>query len=131
MLVKEVMNPDPYILNEEDTILHASKFMKEERVRNLPVVDSNKKLVGLLTLREIVETIYKKPDKILVKDSMLKIVETVSPDTPLKEAIEIMIENKYGALPVIEKNKTLVGMLTEQYLLRTLYKLETTTGFHS
>jgi len=126
MLVKDVMNLNPYLLHEEDTILYASKFMKEERVRNLPVVDKDNKLIGLLTLREIIETIYKNPDKILVKDSMIKIVETVDPDMPLKDAIKVMIENKYGALPVIRKDKTLVGMITEQYLLKTLYKLETT-----
>ncbi|MBI1857946.1 MAG: CBS domain-containing protein [Candidatus Melainabacteria bacterium] len=126
MLVKDVMNLNPYLLHEEDTILYASKFMKEERIRNLPVVDKENKLIGLLTLREIIETIYKNPDKILVKDSMIKIVETVDPDMPLKNAINVMIENKYGALPVIRKDKTLVGMITEQYLLKTLYKLETT-----
>lgn len=54
MKVKDVMETNPYLLYEEDTVLHASKFMKEERIRNLPVADKEKKLVGLITLREII-----------------------------------------------------------------------------
>ena len=64
MKVKDVMETNPYLLYEEDTVLHASKFMKEERIRNLPVADKEKKLVGLITLREIIETFFENPDKI-------------------------------------------------------------------
>ena len=122
MLVKDVMNTKPYFLQEEDTVLSASKFMKQEKVRNLPVVDKNIKLVGLITLREIIETVFLNPDKILVKDAMLKIVTSVEVDMPLKSAIETMLVNKYGCLPVIDKDKKLIGMLTEADLLHTLYK---------
>ena len=125
MLVKDVMNSEPYLLHEEESILSASKFMKQERIRNLPVVDKNKILVGLITLREIIETVFKNPDKILVRDAMIKIIATVSSETPLKDAIEVMLTNKYGCLPVIDNDKKLIGMLTEADLLKTLYKFAT------
>lgn len=123
MLVKDVMNTKSYILHEEDTVLSASKFMKEERVRNLPVVDKGGVLVGLITLREIINTFSQNPDKILIKDAMIKIITSVKQDTPLKGAIEVMLVNKYGCLPVIDNNKKLLGMVTEADLLKTLYEM--------
>jgi len=125
MKVKDVMETNPYLLYEEDTVLHASKFMKEERIRNLPVADKEKKLVGLITLREIIETFFENPDKILVRDAMIKIVASVKPDTELKEAIKIMMSNKYGCLPVIDDNNTLLGIISEATLLKVLYDFST------
>lgn len=123
MQVKDIMNLKSPVLYEEDTILNASKFMKEERIRNLPVVNGEKKLVGLITLREIIETVFSNPEKILVRDAMIKIVATVSPDASLKNAIEVMMVNKYGCLPVIDKDHKLVGMASEADLLKKLYEL--------
>ncbi len=124
MKVKDVMEPNTYFLYEEDTVLHASKFMKEERIRNLPVVDQNKKLVGLITLREIIETVFRNPDKILVRGAMLKQeqVTCIEPDEDLKNAIEVMMKNKFGCLPVVDKKGNLIGVISEANLLKILHK---------
>ncbi|MBI3590281.1 MAG: CBS domain-containing protein [Candidatus Melainabacteria bacterium] len=123
MLVKDVMNINPNLLYEEDTILNASKFMKEERVRNLPVVDKNNTLIGLITLREIIETVFHNPSKILVRDAMIKQVTCVQPETPLKDAIETMLVNKFGCLPVVDEETKLIGFVSEADLLKTLHGL--------
>ena len=124
MKVKDVMEPNVYFLNDEDTILHASKLMKEEKIRNLPDVDKNKKLVGLITLREIIETIFHNPDQISVRSAMLQQEQMtcVKPDTSLKDAIEIMTANKFGCLPVIVNNGKLLGIISEANLLKVLHK---------
>lgn len=123
MIIKEIMNSAPYLLYEEDTVLSASKFMKDEKIRNLPVIDKQKKLVGLITLREIINTVFSNPDKILVKDAMIKQVTSVKPESTLIEAIEIMLISKYGCLPVIDDEKKLIGIITEAELLKTLYNI--------
>lgn len=128
MFVKDVMENEFSILREEDTILSASKFMKAERIRNLPVADKNNKLVGLITLREIIETVFTNPDKILVKDAMIKHVIFVEPTTQLKDAIETMLANKYGCLPVIDKDKKIIGMVSEANLLKTLHGFSETSS---
>jgi CBS domain-containing protein len=124
MKVKDVMEPNVCFLNDEDTILHASKFMKEERIRNLPVIDKDKKLVGLITLREIIETIFHNPDQISVRSAMLQQEQMtcVKPDTSLKDAIEIMMANRFGCLPVIDNNGKLLGVISEANLLKVLHK---------
>ena len=125
MRAKDVMNKEPYILYGEDTILNASTFMKTERTRNLPVVDKSNKLIGLITLREIIEGLARNADAALVKDAMVKEVKAIEPDAPLKGAIQIMLLNKFGCLPVIDKNKKLIGIITETDLLKTLYEMVT------
>ena len=125
MRAKDVMNKEPYILYSDDTILNASKFMEKERVRNLPVVDKDNKLIGLITLREIIEGFAQKTEKALVKDVMVKEVKAIEPETPLKGAIQVMLVNKFGCLPVVDNNKKLIGILTETDLLKTLYEMVT------
>ncbi len=124
MKVKDVMEANTYFLYEEDTVLHASKFMKEERIRNLPIVDQTKKLVGLITLREIIETIFHNPDQISVRSAMLKQeqVTCVKSNTDLKDAIEIMMINRFGCLPVVDDKGKLIGIISEANLLKVLHK---------
>ena len=125
MRVKDVMNSEVYILHEEDSVLQASNFMKKERIRNLPVVDKKHELVGLITLREIVDALSKDAHQVKVGEVMIKDreVKAVTPETPLKGAVEIMILNRFGSLPVIDTDKKLLGMLTELDLLKKLYSM--------
>lgn len=122
LLVKDVMEQKPSLLHEEDTILYASKFMKEERIRNLPVVNENNVLVGLITLREIINGLTGNPDKILIRDSMIKLITTTGPNIHLHDAIEVILQNKYGCLPVVDKNNKLLGMLTEADFVKAIHK---------
>ncbi len=123
MRIKDIMNKEPYILYEDDTLLEASKFMKQEKIRNLTVVDSSGKLVGLITLREIINAMSSNTQMGLVKDAMITQIKSVGPDTPLKGAIEIMLLNKFGCLPVTDSSRNLIAMVTEIDLLKTLYDL--------
>lgn len=119
------MNLEPFILYEEDSISNASEFMKKEKIRNFPVVDKNSTLIGLITLREIITALSNDKKKTTVKDVMIKEVTAVEPDTPLKGAIEIMLINKFGCLPVVNKERKLIGIVTETDLLKTLYDVST------
>ena len=125
MRIKDIMNLEPFILYEEDSISNASEFMKKEKIRNFPVVDKNSTLIGLITLREIITALSNDKKKTTVKDVMIKEVTAVEPDTPLKGAIEIMLINKFGCLPVVNKERKLIGIVTETDLLKTLYDVST------
>lgn len=123
MRIKDIMNPNPFVLHEENSILHASAFMKEKKIRNLPVVDKDNFLVGLLTYREIIDALASKNEKFLVKECMEKNVKAVEPDTPLKGAIEVMLVNKFGCLPVIDSDRKVIGLVTETDMLKALHDL--------
>ena len=124
MRLKDIMNKNPHTLSEEDSILDASKFMEKEKIRNLPVVNKNNQLVGLITLREIIDGWSQDPRKIKVKDAMIKQVTAVEPTLPVKGAIEMLILNKYSCLPIVDDQKTLLGFVTEFDLLKILYDFE-------
>ena len=123
MRAKDVMSKEVFILNETDDIFQASKFMKNERIRNLPVVDKENKLIGLVTLREFVDALTTRSKDTTIGDIMLTEVKTLGPETPLKGAIEVMILNRFGSMPVIDNNGKLLGMISDLDLLKRLYSM--------
>ena len=135
MYVKDLMIKQTYVLTEEDDIYLAAKFMKEEKIKSLPVVNKENKLVGLVTLREIVDglirlskneivpALKKELNDKLIVNIMIKEVKALTPNTPLKGAIEMMLVNKYNIVPVVDNDRKLLGILTEQEIMKKLYEL--------
>ena len=97
------------------------------------MVDRDSDLVGLVSHRDLLRTsLVEQPDltdymeEALLESStvsavMIEEVATVEPDTRLQEAAEVMFENKYGCLPVVE-GRRLVGILTESDFVRLVAK---------
>jgi CBS domain-containing protein len=102
-------------------------------MRHLPVVDGDK-LVGLITHRDILrvtrstltgyrleqEIDRRRQEETFVADVMTREVLTVNPDTPIKEAAKIIVENRIGCLPVVDADNRLLGILTEFDLVRLI-----------
>ena len=122
MRVKDIMNTKITYLKEEQ-LLSVKDILSLENIRNIPVIDNNFKLTGLITYRELIQALTKKTDSVKVRDIMLSDVKTVTPDTPLKGALEIMILNKFGCLPVVDSHRRLMGIITEIDLIKNLLTL--------
>ena len=120
MLVKDIMSEKLFCF-KENQIISISDILKLEKIRNIPVVNEERKLVGLITHRELISALAKKLNNIPVRDIMIKGVKAVEPETPLKGAIDVMIVNKFGCLPVVDNTRKLIGIITEVDLLKTLY----------
>lgn len=111
----------------------AKQVMLEHNIRHLPVV-KNQKLVGVLSSGDIRRTSPSDAtslsvwelnylwDQMLVESSMTTRVITVAPHTPLLDAARLLIEHRFGCLPVVDANGHLEGMLTEVDILRFLTK---------
>ena len=123
MIIKDVMKTDLFVLEEEARLKDAADMMKLERIRHIPVVDKNFKLVGLVTHRSLLSVLAKRKENFLIKDIMTKDVKAVEPETPLKGAIDVMIVNKFGCLPVVDNTRKLIGIVTEIDLLKTLCEM--------
>ncbi|MFP2962731.1 CBS domain-containing protein [Myxococcus sp. 1LA] len=81
------------------------------------------KLVGLITHRDLLRaaaTHATDPaaQPLWAADIMTRDVQTVRPDTPLRRAVTMMLDHKYGCLPVVDEGGTLQGILTEADLVR-------------
>ena len=123
MRIKDLINTYLFTLNEEDIISNAAEIMNLEKIRHIPIVDRDYKLVGLVTHRDLISALARKMENFPIKSIMKKEVKAVGPDTPLKGAIEVMILNKYGCLPVVESDRKLIGLITEIDLLKVLYDM--------
>jgi CBS domain-containing membrane protein len=131
MKVAQIMSRDVVTLGADDPIVAAEELMGLRRFRHLPVVEGRDILVGLVTHKDLlraslnsgprVEQLLQKA-RMLVREMMRKKVVTVTPDTPLTEAARLMVEHKYGCLPVVEGSK-LVGILTEADFLKMVRSL--------
>lgn len=122
MRIKDIMNTYLFALKENDSLSDASDVMKLEKIRHIPIVDDDYKLIGLVTHKDLIRAIAKKHSPILIREIMRKNVKAVEPETPLKGAIEVMILNKFGCLPVVDNDRKLIGIVTEIDLLKFLYE---------
>ncbi len=108
---------DPITLRESATVADALKLMKENRIGGIPIVDTNKKLVGILTNRDLrFETANrsKKIKDVMTKDNLI----TAPEGTDLKKAEIILQQYKIEKLPVVTKDGTLIGLITYRDILQ-------------
>ncbi len=101
---------DPVTLSTHALIGEAKKLMAEYRIGGIPVVDNSKKLVGIITNRDLR---FEKEDQKTVGEVMTsEHLVTAEERTTMEEAEEILQANKIEKLPVVRKDGTLLGLIT-------------------
>ena len=130
MKVRDLMMTELVTLAPEDLVITAEELMGLRRFRRMPVIDKEGKLVGLMTHRDLLamsESHLRKGSwlenqklKAITKVSevMRKQVKTVDPDDTLLNACGLILNHKYGCLPVVTEDGKLVGILTEADFVR-------------
>jgi CBS domain-containing protein len=114
MLVREVMTKSVEIASPEDTIHDAARAMADEDCGALPVGE-NDRLVGMITDRDIVVRAIaqgKQPDECKVRDVMSREVKYVYDDETTDGLAQNMSELQIKRMPVIDRNKRLVGIVS-------------------
>jgi CBS domain-containing protein len=123
------MTKDVFTLNQLESLSAAKDLMDLARIRHIPIVDDQGKFVGLLTHRDILaatisglagidrETQDEIESGIPIREIMQTDVVTVGAELSLKEAARLLLEEKYGCLPVVCEEK-LCGIITEADFLR-------------
>lgn len=130
--VSEWMTPDPFTIAPNAFVVDAYHVMKEHCIRRLPVVEGSQ-LVGIVTLSDIRGAApLGMPDmleinyvlsQIKIERVMSRKVITVEADAPIKEAARLLLEHKFGGLPVIKDGK-LVGIISEADIFRLVIQRE-------
>ena len=107
---------DPITLNESATIGDALRLMKENKIGGIPIVDDTKKLVGILTNRDLrFETNNKrKVSEVMTSEKLI----TAPEGTDLKKAEKILQKYKIEKLPVVNKSGKLIGLITYRDILQ-------------
>jgi CBS domain-containing protein len=125
--VGELMTRDLVTLKETQNLALADELLRLHRIRHLPVVREGK-LVGLITHRDLLKAAAQKGldparQPLWAADIMNREVRTVRPDMSLRDAVKVMLDNKFGCLPVVGDNGNLLGILTEADLVRYAQQL--------
>jgi CBS domain-containing protein len=133
MQVREIMSPDVTVVDRNDNVLSIENIMNTKHLRHLPVVEDGD-IVGIVSQRDIFKAAMSSAmgfgekaqqgflHSVSVKAIMVHPVVTVSPDTTVDAAIDLMLQKGIGCLPVVE-NGQLVGVITKTDLLRRLQAL--------
>lgn len=122
MKVKEVMNASSLKYCTPETKLHnAAKTMKANNCGALPVVNEEKKVLGIITDRDICLSLAKKSsqplEKRTVAEAMSKKVHTVKSDDEVATALQNMRKNQIGRLPVVDEQGKLKGIVSLHRLI--------------
>lgn len=107
---------DPVTLAEDATIGDALKLMKENKIGGIPIVDSQSKLVGILTNRDLrfERTANKKVREVMTRENLI----TAPEGTDLKKAEKILQKYKIEKLPVVNRAGKLIGLITYRDILQ-------------
>lgn len=111
---------DPVTLHEDATLGEALSLMKEHKIGGIPVINSEKQLVGIITNRDLrFEKNYAiKVSEIMTKDRLI----TAPKGIELDKAEDILQEFKIEKLPVIDEQRHLVGLITYKDILKRKHR---------
>jgi CBS domain-containing membrane protein len=130
MKVRDLMRVNVVTLHSSDTLGVADDIMSMGRIRHLPVVDGSRRVVGLVTQRDLYRAAISSAlgfdrakehewlGKVRVSDVMTREVTTVDAEAGVVDAVDQMVAKKFGCLPVTDREGQLVGLLTETDCLR-------------
>jgi acetoin utilization protein AcuB len=138
MPVQDWMSKDLVTIEEDTSIMKASKVMKQNNIQHLPVL-SQGRLVSIVSDRDLKEATPSKAttldihemyfllDKVTVKSLMPKQLFTIAPGDTVEKAAAAMLKHHISALPVVDAQGTLAGIITKGDIFRAFVSI---SGIH-
>lgn len=135
MLVCEKMTTPVLTLPADASYQEAFKLMHDRKIRRIPVVDHQQRLIGIISERDLLHAAPSPATslsiwemnyllwKLNVGDLMTKQVFVVDPDTAIEDAAQLMLEHKIGGLPVVDADEHVVGVITETDIFKAFVAL--------
>ena len=134
MIITDRMKKNPGVATPDMSIPDAKAKMKAEKVHRLPVLDEGRRLVGVISEKDILlaapspastlstyESNYLL-SRLKVKDIMSRNPHTITKETTIEEAVRLMVENDLSCLPVMEDG-FLIGIVSKSDLFKILLEL--------
>jgi acetoin utilization protein AcuB len=130
MFVADWMTKQVITVGPGESVSHAMRLMKDKGIKHLPVVE-NGAVVGVISDRDIRAYTPSKATALdvyeinyllaqaTVKDAMGPQLATTTPDTPIEQAAQLLLDRDIGCLPVIDKG-LLVGIISDRDIFRAL-----------
>ncbi len=129
MNVSDYMNQNVITANLRDGLRQTFYRMRERGVRHMPVLGDAEKLVGIISDRDLrrpdwvdneenVAHYYMLDNHAKVEEAMTAPVIVVHPEDPLTKALELFLKHRFGALPVVNADNRLAGIISAFDVLR-------------
>ncbi|MEN6440852.1 MAG: CBS domain-containing protein [Syntrophobacter sp.] len=131
MFIDKSMIKNVITIHPEAGILEAHALMADNRIRHLPVVNGDDRLLGIVTDRDIrsalpssllspeeIEVERERISGLRIRDIMTRDMVTISPYQTLEDAILLMQQTKVGAFPVVDLDGKLTGIISIRDLMR-------------
>jgi len=133
--VEDVMTSEPELVEEDSPVQYAVDIMKKLGEMSVPVVDENRKLVGIVHMRDAARAVWREKDRaslgevsgekkkvqILVKEIMSPPVY-VPEDAILKDAVEKMIEFHSSICAVVDKKNVPIGVISQRDVIEAILR---------
>jgi acetoin utilization protein AcuB len=135
MLVKDRMSSPAITVWEDTPFQDALKLMHSRQIRRLPIVDQHNQLIGIVSERDLLHAAPSPATslsvwelnyllwKLTVGSLMTRKVATVTPEMPLVEAAQLMVDQKIGGLPVVDHERQVIGIITETDIFKAFVEL--------
>ncbi|WP_406660289.1 CBS domain-containing protein [Methanolobus sp. ZRKC3] len=129
--VAEIMQKDPIIASPGDRVIHVRRLMLDNNIGRVPVIEDDK-LVGMITEKDIAKAMRAFRDvvegskqdsrikNLIVADIMKMGVKTVYTNTPASDVAKMMVEEDIGAIPVLNLEEEMVGIVTRRNIVNGL-----------
>ena len=136
MRVEDIMTTKVFTVEQHDLIDRVFFLIHYEKIRHLPVVEKNK-VIGIVSDRDLYKVLGPKNNSNVIEGNtelhvvhkkvqniMHRGVITIAPDAYVSEAASSMANNRIGALPVVDKDNKLLGIISATDILRVFSKIE-------
>jgi len=113
LTASDLMSRDPVVARTTDSLSTAAKLFEAHSIHHLPVVERGGLLVGLVTREDCLRArVQGAGVTTTLKELMTRPVLTVTPDTPLQQTLDRLLQRHFRCLPVVEEDGKLVGIIT-------------------
>ena len=117
--VRDIMTQNPTIVHPSDTITSVSNLMVSKRLQQLPVVNNEGKLEGIITSYDLWKnTMTNADEERLVGDVMIKDVLKIAPKDKVGTAAELFMDRRFKTIPVVNLDNELKGVVTAFDVIR-------------
>ena len=124
MLVRERMTAPVVTISRDTDYQRALELMQEKRLRRLPVVDRERRLVGIVAERDLLLAATRYPRAgVDIGEFMSTKLVTAAPGMSIGDAARLMLEHRVGGLPVVDGG-ALVGIITESDIFRRVVEMQ-------
>lgn len=126
--VGDLMSTALVSVRDTDTLAVARREMQRAGIHHLPVVDEHQNLVGIISETDLTDGHRKSGPTQRIGELMSRAVVTVTPETSIRLARELMLDQVFRSLPVVGSDGHLIGIVTETDLERGMRAVDPGVG---